>query len=158
MSDLLLSLVKKSESERIALIALYKRVTRAYRFLTKSDVSDSLVYWEQIALSLFCSQKTSDSLEKKNRCFHNVFERFFTAFSIFKLKSESPPSLFAASHLEKSKPLFRSFALSLTKNERFTWKTKELIPYPTLHKIVFCIELILSLTELNVFTSHRHGQ
>ena len=42
--DLLLSLFKKENRERIALVSLYKSVTRANRSLTKSEVSDLLVF------------------------------------------------------------------------------------------------------------------
>ena len=66
-----------------------QRETRANRSLTKSDMSDSLVFWERNALSLFCSQKI--------HCFHHVFWQFFTAFSHFKPKIKSLMSLFAPS-------------------------------------------------------------
>ena len=36
--------LKKSDHEQIALVALYKRVARANRSLTKSDVSELLVF------------------------------------------------------------------------------------------------------------------
>ena len=42
-----------------------QRETRANRSLTKSDMSDSLVFLERSALSLFRSQKI--------HCFHHVF-------------------------------------------------------------------------------------
>ena len=51
--------LKKSGHERSALVALYKRVTayRSRRSLKKSNMSDSLVIWEN------CLQKMSDSLD-----------------------------------------------------------------------------------------------
>ena len=66
-----------------------QRETRANRSLTKSDMSDSLVFLERSALSLFRSQKI--------HCFHHVFWQFFTAFSHFKPKIKSLMSLFAPS-------------------------------------------------------------
>ena len=44
LSNLLSPLFKKSDRERIVLVTLYKRVTRANPSLTKSDMSDSLVF------------------------------------------------------------------------------------------------------------------
>ena len=79
-------------------------------------MSDSLswreqvaLFWEQIALSLFCSQKTSNSLQKfvVFVMFLTVFHYFFQFFALecrSFVKSDRRDSL-----LEKSKSLFCSF-------------------------------------------------
>ena len=87
------------------------------RSLQKSDVSDSLVFWEQIPLSLFRSQKYSNLLEQIF-CFNHVFA--ITA------KSDLLPLLFAsllfAAFRERFESIFRSFAHKKqairTKNQR----------------------------------------
>ena len=81
------------------------------RSLQKSDVSDSLVFWEQIPLSLFRSQKSSNLLEQIC-CFNHVFA--ITA------KSDLLPLLFASllfaallffkERRERFESIFRSFA------------------------------------------------
>ena len=87
------------------------------RSLQKSDVSDSLFFWEQIPLSLFRSQKYSNLLEQIF-CFNHVFA--ITA------KSDLLPLLFAsllfAAFRERFESIFRSFAHKKqairTKNQR----------------------------------------
>ena len=91
---------KKSDRKQIALVALYKRVTRANHSLIKSGVSDSLVFWERIALPLFHSQKRTIR-SQKNSLFLPCFWQFLTAFSHFKPKIESLPSPFLKEQLER---------------------------------------------------------
>ena len=79
--------LKKSNPEQIALVTLYKRVTRANCSLRKSDGSDSLV--------LFRANRTFALLLSliKIRCFHNVFGSFH-CFSHFYAQKQIAISLF----------------------------------------------------------------
>ena len=118
MSDLLpRHSLKKSNREWTAIVTLYKewwkRIAHG-RSLTKSDVSDLLIFWEQITLWLFRSQKTSDLL-KKNCCFHYVFDSFSLLFLIWSPRGIRSRLFFKKSDesdllLEKKESLFRSFA------------------------------------------------
>ena len=63
MSDRSCCSLKKSDKSDFLTVAL----------LTKSDMSNFFVFWEQIALSVFRNQKTK---EEKNCCFHHVFDSF----------------------------------------------------------------------------------
>ena len=97
--------------------------------------------------SLFCSQKTSDSLDKI-RIFHHVFDSFppfyaqkriasiaLCCVTLYKRVTVSESN---SSFLTKERPwaicsfprVNCLFALSLTKNERFALKTEERIPNP----------------------------
>ena len=67
MSDRSCRSLKKSDESDFLTVAL----------LTKSDMSNFFFFWEQIALSVFCNQKTK---EEKNCCFHHVFDSFSLLF------------------------------------------------------------------------------
>ena len=136
-----------------------------------SYVSDSLVFYEQIPLSLSKNKR----FEPKICCFHHdfccfpLFIPFYPLLSPFVTKSESLLSLFTfvtffkratgANHSHNSsKRAIRSlkrvncyFALSLTKYERFVRKTKRLIPSPDLTPPPFPSILFRShLGKLNI--------
>ena len=65
---------------------------RANCSLTKSNVSDLLVFWEIIALLLFCSHKRSDLLEK-NCSFHHVFDSLSLLSSCYAQEQNNPVAL-----------------------------------------------------------------
>ena len=134
--------------------------------LTISDVSDSLIFLEQIALSL----SKNEQFAQQNPLFSPFFWQFFSAFPICMPKSELLPrhswlrssflksdrsdsltvALRATGAICSLKKANCYFALSLTKNEWLAQKTKERIPNPVLP------------SELRLFyfpfkSSHRPG-
>ena len=147
--------LKKSNREPIALIALYKRVTRANHSVTKSLVRDLLVFWEQITLLLSKNERFAG----KNSLFSPFFWQFFTVFSILcpRVNRSCCPLLLRffiewQEQFAQGRSLRRAtvhpwancswktvtcyFALSLTINNQFTCKTKEQISNPAPHKIL----------------------
>ena len=93
------SSLKKSDREKIALIALYKRVTRANHFLTKSDMTDLLIFWEQITLLLSKNEWFTQHF------FLHVFYSFSLLFLILcprvKCSRRLAPSLFFKEQWER---------------------------------------------------------
>ena len=77
--------LKKCDRERIALVTYYKRVTRVNCSLTKSDVSDSLIFF--IVNRTFALKKRAIRL--KNFVVFTMFLTLFHCFPIFMPKSES---------------------------------------------------------------------
>ena len=123
-----------NDSLSLLLKKLQLWANRSRRFLQKSDERELLFskawrewfinFLEQITLLLFWTKKPSIPLKM-----FVAFNMFLTGFPIFMPKSEALPSLFAPLLFWKERPWgIRYFALALTKNERFAWKTKERIP------------------------------
>ena len=94
------------DNEQITLVALYKRVMRANRSLTKSDMSDSLFFRSNCTFALLLSKK--DWFAQTNLLFSLYFWKVFSTLqslfaSLLLLKSDSL--------LEKSKLLCNTVSM-----------------------------------------------
>ena len=95
----------------------------------KSDMSDSLVFWERIALLLFHSPKTSDLLEQIC-CFHHVFHCFSPFYPLYAQEQIAPVALHPIALFQRANSSRRSLKKTNKSDSLFQKRESQFWSFP----------------------------